>query len=94
MKFHSDHIISRMQEGQKGEDVLNRDLRRFLFESGIDYPFSQPRLPGSQVDIVANLETEDPLVLENKIVYPTSVLTHEAIQTPLTRPSSLFITYF
>jgi hypothetical protein len=51
----------------EGEDGLDRDVRRFLFENGIDYPFSQPRSPGGQVDIVAGLETNDPLVLEVKV---------------------------
>lgn len=50
-----------------GETGLDRDLRRFLFESGIDYPFSQPRSPGGQADIVAQLDTDDPLVLEVKV---------------------------
>lgn len=50
-----------------GEDVLDRDLRRFLFESGIDYPFSQPHSPGGRADVVARLETDDPLVLEIKV---------------------------
>jgi hypothetical protein len=38
-----------------------------LFESGIDYPFSQPVSPRGRVDIVAGLETDDPLVLEIKV---------------------------
>ena len=50
-----------------GEGILDENLRRFLFESGIDYPFSQPASPQGKVDIVANLETDDPLVLEIKI---------------------------
>jgi len=50
-----------------GEGGLDRDLRRFLFESGIDYPYSQPQSPGGRADIVAGLETDDPLVLEVKI---------------------------
>ena len=50
-----------------GEDGLDRDLRRFLFESGIDYPYSQPQSPGGRADIVAGLETDDPLVLEVKV---------------------------
>jgi hypothetical protein len=51
----------------RGEAGLDQDLRRFLFESGIDYPFSQPDSPGGRVDIIAGLETDDPLVLEVKI---------------------------
>jgi len=31
-----------------GEDALDENLRRFLFESGIDYPFSQPVSPGGK----------------------------------------------
>jgi hypothetical protein len=50
-----------------GEDGLDRDLRRFLFESGIDYPYSQPQSPGGRADIVAELETDDSLVLEVKV---------------------------
>ncbi len=46
---------------------VDRDLRRFLFESGIDFPFSQPRSPGGQADVVASLETDEPLVLEIKV---------------------------
>lgn len=51
----------------KGEDGLDRNLRRFLFESGIDYPQSKPRSPRGEADVVAGLETDDPLVLEIKI---------------------------
>jgi len=50
-----------------GEKGLDRDLRRFLFESGIDYPLSQPRSPGGQTDVLVGLETDDPLVLEIKV---------------------------
>jgi hypothetical protein len=50
----------------QGEEGLDRSLRRFLFESGIDYPFSEPRSPGGRADIVAELDTDDPLVLEIK----------------------------
>ena len=53
--------------GQNGENVLDEDLRKFLFESGIDYPFSQPVSPQGKADVVAGLETDDPLVLEIKV---------------------------
>jgi hypothetical protein len=52
---------------RKWEDPFDEDVRRFLFESGVDYPLSQPRVPGGQVDIVASLDTNDPLVLEVKL---------------------------
>lgn len=53
-----------VKEDEKG---LDQDLRRFLFENGINYPYSDPRSPGGQADVVAELDTNDPLVLEIKI---------------------------
>jgi hypothetical protein len=50
-----------------GERGLDHNLRQFLFESGIDYPFSEPYSPGGRVDIVAQLDSDDPLVLEAKV---------------------------
>jgi hypothetical protein len=50
-----------------GEAGLDRNLRRFLFESGVDYPYSEPHSPGGRADIVAELHTDDPLVLEIKV---------------------------
>jgi len=51
----------------KGEANLDRDLRRFLFLQGIDYPFSSPLSASGRADIVAELDTDHPLVLEIKI---------------------------
>lgn len=53
--------------GKDGEGKLDESIRRFLFESGIDYPFSQPASPRGKVDVVAGLETDNPLVLEIKV---------------------------
>jgi hypothetical protein len=53
--------------GNGGEAALDESLRRFLFESGIDYPFSQPTSPRGRADVVAGLETDDPLVPEIKV---------------------------
>ena len=49
------------------EAVLDRDFRRYLFDQGIDYPFSTPSSASGRADVVGLLETEDPLVLEVKI---------------------------
>lgn len=66
--FEAERLRKAYKEAERtGEKVLDSDLRRFLFESGIDYPYSQPRSPGGQADIVAGLETDDPLVLEVKV---------------------------
>ena len=66
--FEADHLRQIYEVSNKnGEAVLDENLRRFLFESGIDYPFSQPASPRGKVDVVAGLETDDPLVLEIKV---------------------------
>lgn len=51
----------------RGEAHYDRDLRRFLFEQGIDYSFSQPASPSGKADVVSGLEGDDPLVCEVKI---------------------------
>ena len=53
-----------------GEANLDQELRAFLFEGGIDYPFSQPSSPSGRSDVVALLGSEDPLVLEIKVFDP------------------------
>jgi hypothetical protein len=66
--FQASRLCSVYREANGGgEPALDRDVRRFLFESGVDYPFSQPRSPRGQADVVAGLETQDPLVLEIKV---------------------------
>lgn len=52
---------------QRGEAQYDRDLRRFLLEQGIDYPYSQPASASGLADIVSGLEDEDPLVCEVKL---------------------------
>ena len=55
---------------QRGETLLDRQLRASLFKGGIDYPFSQPSSPSGKADIVALLGSDDPLVLEVKVYDP------------------------
>jgi hypothetical protein len=52
---------------QKSEDLLDKQVRKFLFDQGVDYPLSTPLSASGRSDIVAELHTEDPLVLEIKI---------------------------
>ena len=49
------------------EAVYDRYIRQFLFDQGVDYPFSQPRSASGEADIVSGLETDDPLVSEIKL---------------------------
>jgi len=50
-----------------GEAIYDSDLRRFLFEQGVDYPYSQPLGPSGRVDIIAEADTDDPLTCEVKL---------------------------
>jgi hypothetical protein len=66
--FQADHLRQLYTDTEKGgEAALDENLRQFLFESGIDYPFSQPSSPRGKADVVAGLDTDDPLVLEIKV---------------------------
>jgi hypothetical protein len=49
------------------EKIFEDDLRLFLFDQGIEYPFSTPQSTSGRADIVGEMETDDPLVLEIKI---------------------------
>jgi len=51
----------------RGEALYDTDLREFLFEQGIDFPFSQPKSASGQADIVSDLSSDDPLVCEVKL---------------------------
>lgn len=52
---------------KKYEQIFEDDLRLFLFDQGIDYPFSTPKSTSGRSDIVGSIETNDPLVIEVKI---------------------------
>jgi hypothetical protein len=49
------------------EKVFEDDLRMYLFDQGVDYPFSTPDAPSGRTDIVGLINTKDPLILEIKI---------------------------
>jgi hypothetical protein len=49
------------------EERLNKDLRKFLFDQGIDCAFLDPLSASGKADVVALLDSQDPLVLEIKI---------------------------
>lgn len=50
------------------EKVLEDDLRLFLFDQGIDYPFSTPSSPSGRADIIGAIDTTDPIIIEVKII--------------------------
>ncbi len=49
------------------EQIFEDDLRLFLFDQGIDYPFSTPKSTSGRADIIGSIETSDPLIIEIKI---------------------------
>jgi hypothetical protein len=50
-----------------GEMVYDKALRQFLFGEGINMPFSQAKSPAGVSDVLAELDSEDPLVCEVKL---------------------------
>jgi hypothetical protein len=50
-----------------GEAKLDKSLREFLFDNGIEYPFSSPASDSGRADIVASLHTPDPIIIEVKV---------------------------
>jgi len=55
------------EDTQKGEQVYDKYLRRFLFDQGLNMPFSQPRSASGLSDVLGELDTDDPLVCEVKL---------------------------
>jgi hypothetical protein len=49
------------------EQIFEDDIRLYLFDQGIDYPFSTPKSASGRADVVSLVNTEDPLVMEIKI---------------------------
>jgi hypothetical protein len=66
--FHRDDLLARyVADTQHGEAIYDLDLREFLFNQGIDMPFSQARSPSGDSDALSQLDTDDPLVCELKL---------------------------
>lgn len=66
--FHRDELLARLRaDTRQSEDAVEAHLREYLFDQGIDYPFSQPRSPGGRVDVAADIGEERPLILELKL---------------------------
>jgi hypothetical protein len=49
------------------EQIFEDDLRLYLFDQGIDYPFSTPKSVSGRADIIGEINTENPIVIEIKI---------------------------
>lgn len=55
------------EDVSKGEAILDGFLRQFLFDNGIEYPFSTPASSSGRADIVASLHTPDPMIIDVKV---------------------------
>jgi len=68
--FMRDSLRDRYRSAQASayEKILDEDLRLFLFDQGVDYPFSAPNSPSGRADIVGSIDTNDPLVVEVKVL--------------------------
>lgn len=67
--FTKDNLYQKYKDATKNyEGILEDDLRLFLFDQGIEYPFSSPKIgKNDRTDVVGNMETNDPLIVEVKI---------------------------
>lgn len=63
--FRREELADAAGRTGSSETVLDKDLRRFLFEMGIDYPFSQPASPSGEADVVVG--GDDPKPIEVKL---------------------------
>lgn len=66
--FTQGNVLSAYKTATKNyEQILEDDLRLFLFDQGIDYPFSTPMSASGRADVIGEIETDDPLIIEIKI---------------------------
>jgi hypothetical protein len=66
--FERDELYQRYQaDRQKGEEVYDRDLRKFLFSEGINMPFSRAESASGLSDVLTDLDTGDPFIGEVKL---------------------------
>jgi hypothetical protein len=67
--FFAKELLKKYENAQNKqyEQVFDDDLRLFLFEQGIDFPFSTLKTPSGRADIIGQIETNDPLIVEVKV---------------------------
>ena len=67
------------------EQVFEDDIRLYLFDQGIDFPFSTPKSASGRADVVSLVNTEDPLVMEIKVIDSDKKYGKERIQSGFTQ---------
>jgi hypothetical protein len=67
--FHQQDLHARYEaDTTHGEAALDAHLREYLVDQGVEFPFSQPRSPSGEADVVSL--GDDPLALEIKLFLP------------------------
>jgi hypothetical protein len=67
--FHQGDLYERYQvDKTRGETTLDAHLREYLVDQGVTFPFSQPRSPSGEADVVSM--GDEPLALEIKLFLP------------------------
>jgi hypothetical protein len=67
--FTKPNLVLQYKQATKNyEQIFEDDLRLFLFDQGIDYPFSTPKSNSGRADIVGAIDTNDPLIIEVKFL--------------------------
>lgn len=66
--FFRDSFYDEFDKNNRRESFLEMDLRAFLFDNGVSYPFSNLNTPSGRPDIVSGLEKKESLILEVKFL--------------------------
>lgn len=65
--FDKEHLFKLYNSNTtKGESILDNVLRAYLFDQGINFPFSKPSSPSGEVDVLPVIE-QKPIPLEIKV---------------------------
>lgn len=66
--FHREELLNRVRsDSRQSEASVDRHLREYLFDQGVDYPFSTPHSPSGRADVVADVGEDQLLVMEVKL---------------------------
>ena len=69
--FRAEAILERCRaDSARAERVVDADLREYLHDQGVPFPFAQAVSPSGRADVVAGLDGDEPLALEIKLYDP------------------------
>jgi hypothetical protein len=88
--FDRERLFRRATRAGDGTRLLDEHLRRFLLESGVDYPFSRPAGPP---DTGSRLGDHRPLALETRLFAPAAGYDAAAVRDGFARAVALACAY-